>query len=362
MKAKIAGLILLASCFGATAQQTKILTAEKTNDYGLVYTLPTTGLKITVTATAKTSLPGPYYAYAKKYLGVSDVVKEKTVEWTINDITAVPVGVNDDSEKYLMQFKPGVLTYIGVDSNGMLLSINTKPEVPESAELSRGAAKKISSTNSEPVDAYLKYVDMDFVSSQSSMKQAEMIASSLMDVRDAYLSLTRGTADNMPTDGRQLELMLASLRQQEEALMRAFTGTDYTETYTRDYLYIPDAEGEEVLFRFSDFAGFTDVDDYSGEPVYVATEILLEASLPVDANGEEKKMPKDAVAYSLPGTAKISLSMEGETLYELETEFSQFGKKFGLAPTLFSDKKAPSYAVFDPATGALKEIGKASPQ
>ena len=39
-------------------------------------------------------------------------------------------------------------------------------------------------------------------------------------------------------------------------------------------------------------------------------------------------------------------------------DFAQFGIKFGLAPTLFSDKKAPSFAVFDPATGAVREIGE----
>ena len=54
-----------------------------------------------------------------------------------------------------------------------------------------------------------------------------MLAESLMEIRDSYLSLTRGTADNMPTDGRQLELMLNSLHDQESALTAAFTGTEY---------------------------------------------------------------------------------------------------------------------------------------
>jgi hypothetical protein len=38
-------------------------------------------------------------------------------------------------------------------------------------------------------------------------------------------------------------------------------------------------------------------------------------------------------------------------------DFSQFGTKFGLNPSIFSAKKDPSYAIFDPITGALVEVG-----
>ncbi|MDE5902244.1 MAG: DUF4831 family protein [Muribaculaceae bacterium] len=30
---------------------------------------------------------------------------------------------------------------------------------------------------------------------------------------------------------------------------------------------------------------------------------------------------------------------------------------FGLAPNLFTDRKEPSYAIFNPVTGGLKELG-----
>lgn len=361
MRRLLSAFIAVCTCFAClNAQQTKILTADKNNEYGLVYSLPTTGLKIKVTAEKKTVTAGPYYQFAKKCIGVSNVPTRNTTSWNITKIDMVPVGVNDDNNKYLMQLKPGALTYIGVDANGMLLSINAEPEAVSPAPVTNTVKAKGSGNSDASIDDYLQYVDMDFVSSQSSMKQAEMIASSLMDVRDAYLSLTRGTADNMPSDGRQLELMLSSLRQQEAALTRAFTGFTATETFEREYLYIPEADGREILFRLSDFSGFVEPDDYSGFPVYISTEILLEGTMPVDANGEEKKLPKDAVIYSLPGTAKITVSAEGETLYETETEFAQFGKTFGLAPNLFTDKKAPSFAIFNPATGGLLEIGKVS--
>ena len=120
------------------------------------------------------------------------------------------------------------------------------------------------------------------------------------------------------------------------------------------------AEGEEVLFRMSDFTGLVDPDDYSGSPVYIKTEVVAEGTLPADANGEPKKFPKDGVVYGIPGSAVISIYTANKNLFSKEMEFAQFGTTFGLAPTLFTDKKTPSYARFSPITGALVEIGTMS--
>ena len=46
-------------------------------------------------------------------------------------------------------------------------------------------------------------------------------------------------------------------------------------------------------------------------------------------------------------------------LCSTETEFSQFGVRFGMQPALFSSKKERSFAVFNPVTGGLRELGLA---
>ena len=345
----------------AFAQQTKILTAEKHNEYGLVYTLPTTALQITVTARRETRKAGPFRQYAKHYLGTTNVVGEDQVTWKVTDVKILPVGVKDDDTQYLMQLKAGATTFIGVDQNGMLLSINAEPQAANPVEptVLPVEGRLVSSTGG--AEDYLRYVDMDFVSAQNSMKQAEMVANSLMDVRDSYLSLTRGTSDNTPTDGRQLELMLNSLKEQESALTRAFSGSVTIEEFTHQYSYIPEEEGEAVLFRLSDFTGFVESDDFSGAPVYIKTEVVFRGELPEDAAGEPKKFPKDGIVYALPGSALISVYTDDAKLFSKEFEFAQFGTKFALAPTLFTDKKAPSFARFNPVTGALLEIGTIKP-
>ena len=99
-------------------------------------------------------------------------------------------------------------------------------------------------------------------------------------------------------------------------------------------------------------------DDYAGDPLTIAVTDKKFAELPTDDKGETKKLPKDAVMYRIPGTAKVTLSLNGKRLWSREGEYAQYGVDFGLQPTLFSDRRARSYAIFDTATGALKEIGE----
>lgn len=349
----LACLLSFSLCWG---QATKVLTAEKSNEYGLVYSLPTTALEVEVTASHQVAKKGPYYLYAKKSIGADKAVAEDYEKWQITEVKVRPYGVSDSGTQYLMQLRPGVLTSITVDANGMLLAIN-KDDVPAPVSASNRPEAPGQKVKWPTGNEYLEFVDEDFLASKSSAKQAQLLTESLMEVRESKLALTRGTADAMPADGKQMELMLASLGEQEAAITAAFTGTVTTETVTRKFSFIPEGDTKQILFRMSDFAGFVDADDLSGDPVYIQVETTNQASIPVDAKGETKKLPKNAIIYNIPGSAQVTLSTLGKTLFEKEFQMAQMGMTFGLDPTLFTDKKEPSFAVFDPVTGALLKIG-----
>ena len=355
MKKTISALACLMTFSLGWGQATKVLTAEKSNEYGLVYSLPITALEIEVTASHQVGKKGPYYLYAKKSIAAEKAVAEDYEKWMITDVKVRPYGVSDSGTQYLMQLRPGALTSITVDADGMLLAINK--EVPAPMQAGNQSAPASERVKWPTGNEYLDFVDEDFVASKSSAKQAQLLAESLMEVRESKLALTRGTADAMPADGKQMELMLASLGEQEAALTAAFTGTVTTEYVTRKYTFVPDGDSRQILFRLSEFAGFVDADDLSGDPVYIQTETVNQASLPVDAKGEPKKLPKNAVIYNIPGSAQVTVSTLGKTLFEKEIQMAQTGMTFGLDPALFTDRKEPSFAVFDPVTGALQEIG-----
>lgn len=353
MNKTIIAIIFLLTASSGWAQSTKVLNAEKSNEYGLIYSLPTTALEVEVTASHTVAKKGPFFPYAKKSIGASNAVAEDFEKWEIKEVKVRPYGVADSETQYIMQLRPGALTSITVDANGMLLAINKDVEYPGSKNSLHTATEKV---NWPSGNEYLQFVNEDFVASKSSAKQAQLLAESLMEMRDAKLALTRGTADPMPADGKQMEIMLASLNEQENALMAAFIGNMTTELVTRKFSYVPEAEGKNVLFRISEFAGFVDADDLSGDPVFIQIQAVNQATLPLDLKGEPKKLPKNAVIYNIPGSAQVSISMLGKNLYDKEIQMSQFGMTFGLDPSLFTDKKEPSYAIFDPVTGALLEI------
>ena len=357
MKNLLPLFLILWTVFGMHAQQTKLLTAEKHNEYGLVYTLPVTAFQVEITAVKETMVAGPYSKYSKVFTSDSRVISEDAVNWTIESVRVTPYGIPDEDNRYLMQLKAGATTYIGVAEDGMLLSINTKPNIPSLFSNNNVIVEGTPVTGKE----YLEYVNEDFISAQSSYKQAQLLAEEIMEVRDAKVSLTRGTAETMPTDGKQLEIMLNSLEKQEKALSNAFTGASWKEKVVRAFSFVPQKEGRSVLCRLSLTEGVVDANDYSGEPIYVSVKLVEKAELPVDSKGEEKKIPKDAVMYCVPGRAELSFSYMGNGLYQKAYPMSQFGMLFGLNPSVFTDKKEPSYAVFDPATGALLELGTVKP-
>lgn len=333
----------------ASAQQTRVLTADKANDYSLVYSLPTTVLDIEIEARQEVRKAGPFWQYAKKYIGTDKAVQKDSESWTVTRVRVTPRGVADPEARFAMQLKPGALTEICVAQDGMILGINRSVDLHSAEPWKSGELSASTLTGNE----YLQYVDEDFIASQSTAKRAQMLAQSLMEVRESKVALSRGTAETMPADGRQLELMLQSLQHQEQAMTEAFTGSVQTRTVVTRLTYTPDKEGRSVLCRLSDFGGFTTPDDLAGDPLYIDVKCTARGELPSDDKGETRPFPRDGVAYRIPGTAHITLSYLGRGLFDSDIDLAQYGVTFALDPRLFTDKKAPYEASFDPVTGAV---------
>lgn len=351
--------ILCCTCLGTImlcAQQTKLLSGDKSNDYGVVYSLPQTEVVVDAECTVTKRVPGPYLRYAKRYLGAEASVKEHSSSVKLDNVEMWTRGIAAEP-RYLFQMKAGAVASVNVAEDGMLLAVNTEVELPEEQELDSPINENV-----PDIDEYLRYVDADYLASLSSAKRAQLLAQTIMEIRESRLSLSRGTAETMPTDGRQLELMLQSLEQQEDALMRAFNGYEYSIKQIQRFTCLPDSatlagSGSVLLFRLSDTTGFCQADDYTGEPVYLEFFTVQTPEIPLDIKGEPKAMPKNAVVYRIPSTASVNVKYKGDTVGSpSQFNFAQTGIVYGLDPKLFTDKKAPSKAIFDPSTGAVVSI------
>lgn len=79
--------------FGCSNKTTTVKPVSETaslSPKGFVYTLPKTGFKVNVESISTTILPGPYAAFALKYLGIAEVSTELKVEWIIASLSVNP--------------------------------------------------------------------------------------------------------------------------------------------------------------------------------------------------------------------------------------------------------------------------------
>lgn len=355
MKKSILILAALISALTTVAQEAIKLQPEKYNDYALTYYLPQTVLNIEVVATKTSYQPGPYFQYAQKYLGTSDVITHEADVWEIISISATPHGEANTANRYQLTFKPKQTPYIFVSPEHTILSINTTP------------ATITTDTVVTPAIATAQAVDMtqalteEMLMSGSVAKMAELAAKQIYRIRESRMNILTGEADNMPADGESMRIIIEQLEQQEQSLTALFTGTKSVEVYTKTIKYTPQEDIENhIIMRFSDHLGFVDANNLSGAPIYLSTEITKRGEYPVDINGVVKTAPKGAIAYNIPGEALISISYEKQSMVHKKIQVAQLGVIYGLDPALFVTKKEPAFVVFDPYTGGIQEIGTIS--
>ena len=190
----------------------------------------------------------------------------------------------------------------------------------------------------------------------STAKMAELVAKEIYNIRESKNALLRGQADNMPSDGAQLKIMLDNLNLQEEAMTEMFSGVRNKEEKTFTVRLTPDKEFDnEVAFRFSTKLGIVANNDLAGTPFYISLKDLKTVKIPQEDGKKKKEM--EGIAYNVPGQAMVTLTDGKKKLYEGEIPVTQFGIIEYLAPVLFN-KNSTIKVYFDPVTGGLLKVDR----
>ena len=366
MKQLVCLLILAAAAFAPlkpAGQTTRKLSATKANEYGVVYTLPVTSVDITISAEKTVETPGEFALYAKRYLNETPILN-KTTRWKLGEAVITPVATPDPEQRYSITLKGGSGAFVMVDENNIPISINDESYEPVAQAINLPEAKAAEPTILEqPVARQAQTEEM--IQSRSSVKRAEFAAAKIYELRTNRNEVVSGQADAMPSDGNAMKLALSTIDRQEEALTAMFIGTRSTSVEVETFhISLPDQveDGRSldriIVARLSATEGIVGSDDFSGAPVYLTITPLSVGEMPVNEKGETLQFPKGGVAYRIPGTARLTLTYEGKIIAEKTINVAQYGIVFGVDPALFTNKKAPSYARFDPMTGALLEIGE----
>ena len=354
----LAAALMLGCATPAAAQQTQKLTAGKQNEYGLIYSLPKTVVDVTVEAEKTVSTPGEFALYARKYLDI-DPILEPSTRWSVKSVTLTTRGVPNPDESYLVQFKSGSTPFMIIADNNCPLTINKEDyTAPAPAELPQAVAPEPTILETA---AAAQAMTQEMLQSQSTAKRAQLAAAKIYELRQSRNDIISGNADQMPGDGEAMRLALSNLEKQEAALTAMFAGTKQTSTAVRTYSVTPTGDAvDAVVARVSVTDGPTDTGDLAGMPVLLTTRVIARGELPRNEKGESKSFPKGGLAYCVPGQATFTASdADGNELATLTADIAQLGVVFGLEANLFTDKKEPAYAIFDSATGAIREIGAA---
>lgn len=343
----------------ASAQTVTKFTAGKASEYGISYTLPVTVLDVTVETQTTISQPGEFYKYARRYFNIANPISEPSTTVSVKSVTLSTHGESNPDERYLVTFKPGITPYMMIAPDGTPLSINTESSfTPATVELPTPVAAQPTPLETP---AAKQALSEEIMQSQSTAKRAELAAAQIFALRQSRNDLITGQADQMPPDGKAMELILNNINAQEAALMAMFVGTTKTSTDVVTLSYTPqgDDEGESrrVLARVSPLKGVVDADDLSGAPIYITINVIDKPTMPLNAKGQVVEIPRDGFIYCMPGKVDVNVEWDGQSVAQAQVEMAQYGIKYGLKPNTFTEKKEPAYAIFDPATGAIVELG-----
>lgn len=342
------GLLMATSAYA----QTEVLTGvTHGKDYGVVYALPKTQLEIEIKAKKVAYTPGEFSKYADRYLRLNNISADPEEYWELTSIKVKPIGVRNSDATYFVKLKDKtVAPLIELTEDGIVKSINvpySKEKETKAATLTPTFAKK-----ANPRD----FLTEEILMASSSAKMAELIAKEIYNIRESKNALLRGQADNMPSDGAQLKIMLDNLNLQEEAMTEMFSGTREKEEKTFTVNLTPNREmNNEIAFRFSKKLGIVDNNDLAGVPFYINLKDLKSVNIPPEDSKKKKEM--EGIAYNVPGKAMVTLTDGKKKYYEGEIPVTQFGIIEYLAPVLFN-KNSTIKVYFDPTTGGLLKVDR----
>ena len=342
-------MIILAAILMAGSQLNAQLVLE--NEAAMVYYMPKNELAITLHYTVVDEEPGIFYQYAKRYLGAKQVITESKRSCVLTHVSTELLTSADTNRAYKITAGQGIKEQlISLSDDGRLLGYNVAIEEATESQLFSGKAEAYCIEN----EVLMPLLEEQFVAS-STAKMAEGAAKLIYRLRETRLNLLAGEVEHVPADGKSMELVLAELEKQEQALVELFVGKKKVSSGSKTLRYKPEeCVYDAVLCRFSLHSGVVDANDLSGEPLYISVDATQEMVQPlVEENSKAPALSQ--LYYNLPGEADVVLKYKGEEWMRAHYQIAQLGVAIPLAKQWFTGKDIPVIRL-NPETGNILSI------
>lgn len=296
MKLSNITIVVIAFTFVACSNKTIQVSPVQNSTYaanGIVYSLPRTVLTIKVDVTRTVITPGPYAAYAQKYLGISGVPTQELEEYSIASISIDSKSESDPTSLYSAFLNDKSLyDFYQVVNSGIVIPIadfKTISSSNSSLPIEKKNQVMFKDLSSSPFIAEEKSTfyskvqrDSSFVRVpiQKSMIIERNVEEKAKEASDFIFSLRKKRLEFMtidvdhPFDGEALKLMFSEISRLENEYLSLFIGKTNTETISKSIQYTPsNAEGESsIALRFSASKGIVASNDLSGNPILIEIE------------------------------------------------------------------------------------------
>ena len=333
--------VVLISC--TSTSETRVLKIENStqiSDSGIIYALPRTNLKFDIRAAKTDIIPGPYYEYAEKYMGIENVPKEENSVWQITNISISIYNDIDPNQYYILEPSGKMnIDFNKLIKNGNVLPVNKSVEnnFPNSFYGVSNSENEVVFTDlsltkyiGEEKITYYKRVQRDSLfakvpvtKTQSVYKsfedKAEEAANFIFMIREKRFELLTGMADFYP-EGNSLDVAIKELNRLENEYLALFIGKRFTSNYSAGFEFTPtekELSQPYILFRFNEDKGVLPPNDLRGRPIIVELEKKDQTKnlsfLMSDQINREGTEYYNKLFYRIPDLVQVKV-FEGNTL------------------------------------------------
>lgn len=377
-------VLLLAAC-SSPREGFYVVPAERyphqqKESQGFYYALPRNYVVMQVTVVREQQYPGPFQAYASKYLGLDNVIRENKTTWELADIEISTRYEPDPGQFYFVSLgevpeKAASQIKAEFSETGLILNVNDDLEYNDHQQY----AYQVDKDNGEPqrvfkhfpdynlqekVDTIIQQIHQDTITIERKILKRKLVEKSMEDrakdaadfilkVKEEKMNLITGFQET-PYSPETIKFMFDQLENIEKEYLKMFTGIRSRQQFTYQFVYMPKEDApiaKKPMFRFSSQQGVVDLEKEEGQTVYLTLE-----KQPLPENVEEQiakrldtNIHQHGFYYRMPANAHIMVSMDEEPIAETKVLISQLGIINSLP--VYYDKVR-----FYPSTGMIKSI------
>jgi hypothetical protein len=372
---RIINLVILISVIFYSCAQANVPKSDRRGDdeqvnrrpyyeEGVVYSLPRNGLKIIVDVEKSTFIPGPYAAYAKKYLGIANVDNNKKSTWQIKAVRAEMFSEPDPDAVF--ETNDSIVGAVSLLSTGIIKGINVEGD--DSEVVLNGIETFISGAVYDQVftdlssdNFYELLVDPQTGAEDFNIKSTEVkareAADYIMRLRQKRAYTILAPSDVVPEDGVAFKVLVEEIKRIEQEYVALFAGKTFINKHQMCFHFIPEGGNvkNEVLFRFSESAGIVPVSNVSGKPVLINITKDAESSrkAAVLKESNNPNSGESGLFYRFPVNASIEITDGIITFFKGRTTFSQMGAIAPFPANLINESTKIQY---NTQTGTIKSV------